>query len=253
MYLSLDNNSDTWLSKSGSLFNRAKIVIPSGVNSPVRFYEPFPFFATSGKGSKLVTADHRTFIDYCMGYGALLLGHAFAPINNHIKSQLDNGTLFCVPTEKEVKLAELFSHIIPCAEMTRIVNTGAEATMNAIRIARAFTKKKCIIKFDGCYHGAYDYVLVSGSSTDRGIATSDGSVEEAVSHTIVVPYNDFPRLEHIIEKNDDIACIIIEPVLANIGLITPEREYLNNIRKITRKNDIILIFDEVITGFRLAI
>lgn len=229
------------------------MVIPSGVNSPVRFYEPFPFFAISGKGSKIVTADHRTYIDYCMGYGALLLGHAYPPVTNYVKSQLDNGNLFCIPTENEVKLAELFSQIIPCAEMTRIVNTGAEATMNAIRLARAFTKKKNIIKFEGCYHGAYDYMLVNASPSGIGSPGSDGSIEEAVSHTIVVPYNNFTQLEHIIEKNENIACIIIEPVLANTGLILPEKEYLNNIRKITRKNDIILIFDEVITGFRLAL
>jgi glutamate-1-semialdehyde 2,1-aminomutase len=240
-------------SKSEYLFNRAKMVIPSGVNSPVRFYEPFPFFAISGKGSKIVTADHRTYIDYCMGYGALLLGHAYPPVTNYVKSQLDNGNLFCIPTENEVKLAELFSQIIPCAEMTRIVNTGAEATMNAIRLARAFTKKKNIIKFEGCYHGAYDYMLVNASPSGIGSPGSDGSIEEAVSHTIVVPYNNFTQLEHIIEKNENIACIIIEPVLANTGLILPEKEYLNNIRKITRKNDIILIFDEVITGFRLAL
>jgi glutamate-1-semialdehyde 2,1-aminomutase len=249
----LNNNISSGGSKSESLFNRAKLVIPSGVNSPVRFYEPFPFFAISGKGSKIVTADHRTYIDYCMGYGALLLGHAYAPVTNYVKSQLDNGNLFCVPTENEVKLAELFSQIIPCAEMTRIVNTGAEATMNAIRLARAFTKKKNIIKFEGCYHGAYDYVLVNASPSGIGSPGSDGSIEEAVSHTIVVPYNNFPRLEHIIEKNENIACIIIEPVLANTGLILPEKEYLSNIRNITRKKDIILIFDEVITGFRLAL
>jgi glutamate-1-semialdehyde 2,1-aminomutase len=240
-------------SKSEYLFNRAKMVIPSGVNSPVRFYEPFPFFAISGKGSKIVTADHRTYIDYCMGYGALLLGHAYPPVTNYVKSQLDNGNLFCIPTENEVKLAELFSQIIPCAEMTRIVNTGAEATMNAIRLARAFTKKKNIIKFEGCYHGAYDYMLVNASPSGIGSPGSDGSIEEAASHTIVVPYNNFTQLEHIIEKNENIACTIIEPVLANTGLILPEKEYLNNIRKITRKNDIILIFDEVITGFRLAL
>lgn len=251
--MKFNNNIDSVGSKSEYLFNRAKMVIPSGVNSPVRFYEPFPFFAISGKGSKIVTADHRTYIDYCMGYGALLLGHAYPPVTNYVKSQLDNGNLFCIPTENEVKLAELFSQIIPCAEMTRIVNTGAEATMNAIRLARAFTKKKNIIKFEGCYHGAYDYMLVNASPSGIGSPGSDGSIEEAVSHTIVVPYNNFTQLEHIIEKNENIACIIIEPVLANTGLILPEKEYLNNIRKITRKNDIILIFDEVITGFRLAL
>jgi glutamate-1-semialdehyde 2,1-aminomutase len=239
--------------QSKILFNRAKAVIPSGVNSPVRFYEPFPFFAISGKGSKLVTVDHKTYIDYCMGYGALLLGHAYNPVTNYVKSQIDNGSLFCVPTENEVVLAELFSKIIPFAEMTRIVNTGSEATMNAIRLARAFTKKKNIIKFDGCYHGAYDYVLVNPGRAHRGVPSSEGSFDEAASQTLVLPYNNFTELERVIDKNKNIAGVIIEPVLANTGLILPDKEYLSNIRSITRKENIVLIFDEVITGFRLSL
>jgi glutamate-1-semialdehyde 2,1-aminomutase len=239
--------------QSKILFNRAKAVIPSGVNSPVRFYEPFPFFAISGKGSKLVTVDHKTYIDYCMGYGALLLGHAYNPVTNYVKSQIDNGSLFCVPTENEVVLAELFSKIIPFAEMTRIVNTGSEATMNAIRLARAFTKKKNIIKFDGCYHGAYDYVLVNPGRAHRGVPSSEGSFDEAASQTLVLPYNNFTELERVIDKNKNIAGVIIEPVPANTGLILPDKEYLSNIRSITRKENIVLIFDEVITGFRLSL
>jgi glutamate-1-semialdehyde 2,1-aminomutase len=239
--------------KSKGLFSRGKEVIPSGVNSPVRFYEPFPFFATAGKGSKIVSADHNTYIDYCMGYGSLLLGHAFNPVIDHVKHQIDNGSLFCVPTEGEVEIAELISKIIPFAEMTRIVNTGAEATMNAIRLARAFTKRKNIVKFDGCYHGAYDYVLVNAGPGGNGVPSSDGSIEEAASHTIVVPYNDFEKLERVINTNDNIACLIIEPVPANSGLILPEKDYLSRIRQITKKENIVLIFDEVITGFRLSL
>lgn len=241
-------------SNSKFLFDRAKEVIPSGVNSPVRFYEPYPFFAVSSKGSKIVTADHKTCIDYCMGYGSLLLGHAYTAVLESVKSQIDKGTLFCVPTEREVKLAELISKVVPCAEMTRLVNTGAEATMNAIRLARAFTKKKKIIKFEGCYHGAYDYVLVgSADSTGVGIPNSEGTIEEVSSQTLVVPYNNYSELEQVINKHDNIACIIIEPVPANIGLIIPDKQYLNEIRKMTQKQDIVLIFDEVITGFRLAL
>jgi len=129
-------------SKSEFLFERARKVIPSGVNSPVRFYEPYPFFAVSSRGSRIVTADNVNCIDYCMGYGSLLLGHAYAEVIEYVKSQIDNGSLFCVPTEKEVRLAELISKVVPCAEMTRLVSTGLEATMNAIRLARAFTKKR---------------------------------------------------------------------------------------------------------------
>jgi glutamate-1-semialdehyde 2,1-aminomutase len=240
-------------SKSEFLFNRAKKVIPSGVNSPVRFYEPYPFFAVSGKGSKIVTADHVTCVDYCMGYGALLLGHAYAAVNESVKSQIDNGNLFCVPTEKEVKLAELISKIVPCAEMTRLVSTGSEATMNAIRLARAFTQKKKVIKFEGCYHGANDYVLVKAGSAAAGVPISRGTIEEVSSQTLVVPYNDLIQLERVIKKNEDVACIILEPVMANMGLILPEKQYLNEIRKITQQKDIVLIFDEVVTGFRLAL
>src|SRR5919198_575604 len=240
-------------SNSRSLFDRAKKVIPSGVNSPIRFYEPYPFFAVSCKGSKIVTADHKTCIDYCMGYGSLLLGHAYTGVLDSVKSQIDKGTLYCVPTEKEVKLAELISKVVPCAEMTRLVNTGAEATMNAIRLARAFTKKKKIIKFEGCYHGAHDYVLVSAGSDGHSIPISEGTIEEATSQTLVVPYNDPTELERVIRKDENIACVIIEPVAANMGLILPDKQYLNQIRKITQQQDILLIFDEVITGFRLAV
>ena len=241
------------LSKSESLFNRARNVIPSGVNSPVRFYDPYPFFAVSANGSKIVTADHKICIDYCMGYGAVLLGHAYQTVTESIKNQLDIGSLYCVPTEKEVKLAELIAEIVPCAEMTRLVTTGAEATMNAIRLARAFTKKKKILKFDGSYHGSYDYVLINAGSGAESFAQSDGSIEEVTSQTMVIPYNNSEELDRVIAKNDDIACVIIEPIFANMGLVLPKKEYLNDVRKITQQNDIILIFDEVVTGFRLAL
>lgn len=241
------------LSKSESLFNRARNVIPSGVNSPVRFYDPYPFFAVSANGSKIVTADHKICIDYCMGYGAVLLGHAYQTVTESIKNQLDIGSLYCVPTEKEVKLAELIAEIVPCAEMTRLVTTGAEATMNAIRLARAFTKKKKILKFDGSYHGSYDYVLINAGLGAESFAQSDGSIEEVTSQTMVIPYNNSEELDRVIAKNDDIACVIIEPIFANMGLVLPKKEYLNDVRKITKQNDIILIFDEVVTGFRLAL
>lgn len=241
------------LSKSESLFNRARNVIPSGVNSPVRFYDPYPFFAVSANGCKIVTADHKICIDYCMGYGAVLLGHAYQTVTESVKNQLDIGSLYCVPTEKEVKLAELIAEIVPCAEMTRLVTTGAEATMNAIRLARAFTKKKKILKFDGSYHGSYDYVLINAGSGAESFAQSDGSIEEVTSQTMVIPYNNSEELDRVIAKNDDIACVIIEPIFANMGLVLPKKEYLNDVRNITKQNDIILIFDEVVTGFRLAL
>ncbi len=238
------------LSNSKSLFDRAQRVIPSGVNSPVRYYDPFPFFAVSGKGSTMRTADNETYIDYCMGYGALLLGHSYSTVTESVKSRIDGGSLFCVPTEEEIQLAELISKAVQCAEMIRLVNTGMEATMNAIRLARAFTKKKKVVKFDGCYHGAYDYVL-----TKPGVyaSISDGIINEASSQTLVLPYNDSESLEQVIKNDDDVGCVIVEPVAANMGLVLPEKQYLNEIRRITRQNDIVLIFDEVVTGFRLAL
>ncbi|MGB6671457.1 MAG: glutamate-1-semialdehyde 2,1-aminomutase [Candidatus Nitrosopolaris sp.] len=238
------------LSNSKSLFNRAQRVIPSGVNSPVRYYDPFPFFAVSGKGSTMRTADNETYIDYCMGYGALLLGHSYSTVTESVKSRIDGGSLFCVPTEEEIQLAELISKAVQCAEMIRLVNTGMEATMNAIRLARAFTKKKKVVKFDGCYHGAYDYVLPKPGVYD-GI--SDGMIHEASSQTLVLPYNDSESLEQVIKDDDEVGCVIVEPVAANMGLVLPEKQYLNEIRRITRQNDIVLIFDEVVTGFRLAL
>jgi len=188
-----------------------------------------------------------------MGYGAMVLGHSYSSIIEAVKSQLDNGTLFCVPTEREIRLAEMICKVVPCAEMIRLVNTGSEATMHAIRLARAFTKRKDVIKFEGGYHGAHDYVLAKAGSGMASMPASEGVLEEASARTAVVPYNDPAALEHAIEKNRDTACVIMEPVLANIGLVLPEKRYLNEVRKITEQNDVILIFDEVVTGFRLEL
>jgi len=244
--------------KSKVLFEKACKIIPGGVNSPVRYFQPHPFFVESGNGSKIFTTEGNMLIDYCMGYGAVFLGHSDKHISLEVKDQIDKGNLFCTPTEKEIELAEQCTKIIPGAEMVRITNTGAEATMNAIKLARAFTKKTKIIKFDGCYHGAFDYVMNrAGSGALESENAQDGILNESINKTLTIPFNDIVELESIIEKNsngeNDIACIIIEPVLANSGLILPEKDYLNKIRKITKDNNIVLIFDEVITGFRLAI
>jgi len=242
------------MNKSKKLFSRAKDLIPGGVNSPVRFYEPYPFFASKANGSKIFDVDKNAYIDYCMGYGALILGHNYKPVMNSVKSQLSKGSLFCTPTEGEVELAELIAKCVPCAEMVRLVNTGTEATMHAIRLARAYTKQKKIIKFEGCYHGAHDYVLVKAGSgaAHQGIPISEGMVDGIAENTLVVPYNDPRALESAIENNG-VAAVIIEPVIANMGLILPERGFLNDVRKITQQNNVLLIFDEVVTGFRLAL
>ncbi len=242
--------------KSKALYDRACKIIPGGVNSPVRYFQPYPFFVESGNGSKIFTIEGKSLIDYCIGYGAVFLGHNNNVIALEVKDQIDKGTLFCIPTEKEVELAELCIKIIPGAEMVRITNTGAEANMHAIRLAKAFTKKTQIIKFDGAYHGAFDEVLNKAGS--GAINLNDSNEKQTknniIQSTITIPFNDIDAVESTIEKHKDtIACIIIEPVMANSGLILPEKNYLNKIREITKSNDIILIFDEIVTGFRLAI
>ena len=242
------------MGRSKKLFSRAKDRIPGGVNSPVRFYEPYPFFAAKANGSKIFDVDKNAYIDYCMGYGALLLGHNYKTVMDSVKAQLSKGSLFCTPTEGEVELAELIAKCVPCAEMVRLVNTGTEATMHAIRLARAYTKKSKIIKFEGCYHGAHDYVLVKAGSgaAHQGIPVSDGMLDGTAENTLVIPYNDPAALEDAIQNNS-IAAVIMEPVIANMGLILPDKGFLNDIRKITQQSNVLLIFDEVVTGFRLAL
>ena len=240
--------------KSHKLFNDAKKVIPSGVNSPVRFFEPYPFFAKKSDGSHIWDEDNKKYIDFCNGYGALLLGHRRKEILAAVSKQLKQGTLFCTPTNSEIELSKLIVGNFPSIEEVRLVNTGGEATMTAIRLARGFTKKKKIIKFEGCYHGAHDSVLVKAGSgsAHNGISISDGGLDEVSKNTLVVPYNDSEELEKIITKNNDVAGVIIEPILANMGLILPQKNFLSNVRKITKDNDVPLIFDEVVTGFRVS-
>jgi len=243
------------LSKSRELFEKAKRLIPGGVNSPVRAFEPYPFFTKYAKGSRIVDVDGKEYIDYCMGYGPLILGHVPEPVVEAVKEQLEKGTLYGTPTEQEVELAELICEAVPCAEMVRLVNTGTEATMSAIRVARGFTGRKKIVKFEGCYHGAHDYVLVKAGSgaTTFGTPTSLGVPEETTRNTLVLPYNDVESFEETIEnEGDKIAAVIIEPVVGNAGVILPRDGYLKRIRELTKGKGIVLIFDEVITGFRLA-
>ena len=242
------------MASSKNLFARAKKIIPSGINSPVRYYDPYPFFVKKAQGSKMWDVDGKNYIDYCNAYGALLLGHGRKEIISDVKKQLEKGTLYCAPTEIEVDLSELISRNFPSMEKIRLVNTGSEATMTAIRLARGFTKKKKIIKFEGCYHGAHDYVLVKAGSgaAHIGISVSEGSLEEVSKNTLVVQYNNSQELQSLLEKEKDVAAVIIEPVLANMGLVLPEKNFLNEVRKITSQNDVVLIFDEVVTGFRMS-
>ncbi len=242
--------------KTKELYERAKNVLVGGVNSPVRAMKPYPLFIKEAKGSRLRDIDGNEYIDYCLGFGAIILGHAYDYVVERVKEQLEKGSIYGTCNEYEVILAEKIVKHIKSAESVRFVNTGTEATMHAIRLARGYTKRKKIIKIEGSYHGAFDYVLVKAGSgaTTFGIPTSEGIPEESIKNTIVVPFNDEDAIEKVIRENrDEIACLITEPILGNAGLILPRGDYLKFLREITEENDILLIFDEIITGFRISL
>jgi glutamate-1-semialdehyde 2,1-aminomutase len=244
------------MTKSEGLFEKAKKLIPGGVNSPVRAFQPYPFFTKRAKGSHIFDVEGKEYIDYCLAYGPLILGHAHPKITEAAKAQMENGSLYGTPTKQEVELAELICDVVPSAEMIRLVSTGGEATMSAIRAARGYTGKKKIVKFEGCYHGAYDYVLVKAGSgaTTFGMPTSLGVPEETTRNTIAVPFNDAEKFEEAVKANkDDLAAVIVEPVIGNIGLVLPKAGFLETLREVTENYGVVLIFDEVITGFRLAL
>ena len=239
--------------KSEELFKEAQNYLPGGVDSPVRAYKPYPFFAKEAGGSKIIDVDGNSYIDYCLAYGPLVLGHANEKIMEKVAEQLKIGSAYGVPTENEIKLAKLVIKKVPCAEMVRFVNSGTEATMSAIRLARAATGKKKIIKFEGSYHGAHDYVLVKSGSGAVGLPDSPGVPEDTTKNTVLIPFNDEEAVVDLIKREgNDIAAIIVEPIMGNVGFIPPKRDYLKFLREITSQNNIILIFDEVITGFRIA-
>ncbi len=242
------------MSESKKLFGIAKKSIPSGVNSPVRYFEPYPFFTKKADGAYIWDVDNKRYIDFCNGYGALLLGHRRKEITKSVSAQLSKGVLYCTPTKSEIELAELIIRNFPSIDKVRLTNTGGEATMTAIRLARGFTKKKKIIKFEGCYHGAHDSVLVRAGSgfAHNGISVSEGVLDEVAKNTLVAEYNNIQDLQNIIRRNKDIAGVIVEPIPANMGLVLPKENFVSDLQKITRENNIPLIFDEVVTGFRIA-
>lgn len=239
---------------SKKLFDRAMVLLPGGVSSPVRAIKPYPFYTKFAKGSKIYDVDGNEHIDYCMAYGPLILGHAHPAIKAAIVNQLDDGWLYGTPVEREIILAKRITEYYPSIDMVRFVNTGTEATMGAIRAARGFTGKNKIIKIEGGFHGAHDAVLVkagSGAAT-TGVPDSLGIPADFTKHTLQVPFNDIDAMADVMDAYDDIAAVIMEPVMGNIGPILPEKGYLQGVRTLTKKNDIVLIFDEVITGFRLS-
>jgi len=244
---------------SQKAFLKATHYISGGVNSPVRSFRAvgeFPLFIKKGKGSKIMDIDNNRYIDFCLSWGALILGHAHAKVLARVKRVIKKGTSFGAPTELETSLARLIVKAVPSVEQVRFVNSGTEAVMSAIRLARGFTKKDKIIKFQGCYHGHDDYLLVKAGSgvSELSIATSLGVPKDFIKNTISLPYNNLEVLKRSVARNyKNLAAIIVEPVAANMGLVLPEPGFLQGLREITSKYDILLIFDEVITGFRLGL
>ena len=245
-------------SKSEALYERAQAVIPGGVNSPARAMkavESDPLFIARADGAYLFDVDGGEYIDYVGSWGPMILGHRHPRVLAAIESELRNGTSYGAPCRLEVEMAELVSKLMPSMEMVRMVNSGTEATMSALRLARAYTGKKRLVKFDGCYHGHGDSFLVKAGSglATLGISSSPGVPEEFSSLTVSIPYNDVDALKEAFEKHDDIAAVIFEPVVGNAGVILPDAKFLKALRELTEANQALLICDEVMTGFRVAL
>jgi glutamate-1-semialdehyde 2,1-aminomutase len=241
--------------RSKELFEQAKKLMPGGVSSPVRAFQPYPCYIRSGKGSRITDVDGNEYIDYCMAYGPLVLGHAEPSVVGAIQAQAELGTLYGAPIEMEIDYARLINHYYPSMEMMRFVSSGTEATMHAIRLARGYTGRKKIIKVEGAFHGSHDAVLVKAGSgaTTHSAPDSAGVPEEVTRNTLIVPYNDPEAiLRSIRENKGEVAAMILEPVIGNAGPILPKDGYLERLREIATAEDVLLIFDEVITGFRLA-
>lgn len=244
--------------RSKKLFARAQKRIPGGVNSPVRAFRSVggdPRFIKSGKGSQIKDVDGQSYIDYVCSWGPLILGHCPPKVQAALRNQISLGTSFGASTENEVILAEMIADAVPSIEKVRLVNSGTEATMSAIRLARAFTGRNKIIKFDGCYHGHVDSLLVKAGSgvATLGLPDSPGVQPQDCSSTISVSYNDSEIVQQVLELNrSEVAAVIVEPVAGNMGTVLPERGFLQRLRKLTREHGVLMIYDEVITGFRLA-
>ena len=246
------------LSTSLELFDRAVNLIPGGVNSPVRACKSVgaePIFIDRAEGCLIFDADGNRYIDYIGSWGPLILGHRHPAVMDAIVSVLERGTSFGAPIDLEVQLAEMVIEAVPSVEMVRMVNSGTEATMSAVRLARGATGRDIVLKFDGCYHGHADTLLVAAGSgvATLGIPGSPGVPESIARHTLSLPYNDMECLKAVMEKQgDSVACIIVEPIAGNMGLVLPEKGFLEMLRELADRFGAILIFDEVMTGFRVA-
>ncbi|MCK8480800.1 glutamate-1-semialdehyde 2,1-aminomutase [Psychroserpens algicola] len=244
--------------RSSALFKAAEAVIPGGVNSPVRAFKAVggtPIFAKSAKGAYVYDEDDNRYIDYINSWGPMILGHAYEPVVSAVIEKAKHGTSFGMPTEIETKIAELAVSMVPNIDQIRFVNSGTEACMSAIRLARGFTGKEKIIKFAGCYHGHSDAFLIQAGSgaVTFGSPNSPGVTQGTAKDTLLAKYNDIDHVKALVEANkDEIACIIIEPVAGNMGCIPPKNNFLQQLREVCDAHAILLVFDEVMTGFRLA-
>ncbi len=244
---------DSYLSrtqKSKSLYERAKRCLPGGVSYAIRYFEPYPFYTAKAKGSKLFDVDGNEYVDFWLGHTALILGHSPPAVMDKVKTQLENGTHYGTAHEMEINLAEQVVKMVPSAEMVRFTNSGTEANMYATRLARAFTGRSKIVKFEGGWHGGYD-ALHTGVKYPFGVPESAGLTSGALQDTIVLPFNDLAAVEEEL-KNQEVASITIEPVLGAGGGVPAEKEFLKGLREFCDETDVLLVFDEVITGFRLA-
>jgi glutamate-1-semialdehyde 2,1-aminomutase len=245
--------------QSQALFAAAQKVIPGGVNSPVRAFRAVggrPLFVERGQGPYLFDADGNRYIDYVLSWGPLILGHAHPRVAEALKSAVDRGTSYGAPTALETELAELVRELVPSAQLVRFVNSGTEATMSALRLARAFTGRDKIIKFEGCYHGHADMLLVQAGSgvVTLGLPDSPGVPKGAAQDTLVAPYNDLAGVKALFEANpDQIAGVIVEPVAGNMGVVPPVEGFLSGLHELTQQFGALLIFDEVMTGFRVSL
>ncbi len=245
--------------KSKAAFDEAKKYIPGGVNSPVRAFAnvgTHPLFIAGARGSRIYDIDGNEFIDYVGSWGPMFLGHAKECVTEAVKAAVDNGLSFGAPCLAETELAKRICQIVPCVDVVRMVNSGTEATMSAIRLARGYTGRNIIVKFEGCYHGHSDSLLIKAGSgvATFGSASSAGVPEDFAKYTLVLPYNDEAALESAFEKmGGEIAGVIIEPVAGNMGVVPPKDGFLQKLRSLTKKHGSVFIIDEVMTGFRLSL